>query len=94
MTYAPLEIDPEEDRRIRLALVQADRTLCDHLRAAAPPGTYEAAFLRRDADTFDTTDRALLKRLRWHYRRRLPAWLRPKVNPDDPIVRERELLHG
>ena len=94
MTYQPPENDPEEARRVHLAQAVADRSVMDHLRAAAPRGTYEYVFLRRDPDTFDASDRALLKRLRWHYRDRLPSWLRPKKNPDDPIVRERELVDG
>jgi hypothetical protein len=36
-------------------------------------------------------------RLFWRYRRNMPAHLAPKVNPDDPIVREqraKEIVRG
>ncbi len=82
------EEDPEEPTRVRQAIVQAARGRMDQLRAAAPRGTYEHAFLRRDPASFDAVDLALLDRLTWHYRDRLPAWARPKLNPADPIVQE------
>jgi hypothetical protein len=94
MTFLTPETDFEQDARIRAAFVTLDRLLCDRLFAATRPGTYERAFLLRDPSTFDPTDRAFLKRLAWHYRTRLPAHLRPKVNPADPIACERELLDG
>lgn len=93
MHLAP-ETDFEQDARIRAAFVANDRLLCDRLFAATKPGTYERDFLLRDPATFDPADRALLKRLAWHYRTRLPAHLRPRVNPADPIARERELSDG
>jgi len=82
------EEDPEEAARIRRAVVQQAAIKADALRAAAPAGTYEHAFLRRNPATFDVTDLALLERLAWHYRGRLPTYLRPRLNPTDPIVRE------
>lgn len=78
----------DDAARARQAIVQAARNRMDMLRAAAPRGTYEHAFLRRDPDGFDAVDLALLDRLTWHYRDRLPVWARPKLNPADPIVQE------
>ena len=92
--YVPAEADSEQDARVRAALVQVDRLMCERLLAAAKPGTYERHFLGRDPATFDPADRMTLRRITWFYRRRLPSHLRPMTNPDDPIVRERECLDG
>lgn len=92
--YAQPEHDNDDDIRARAAFVQHDRILCDRLVAATKPATFERAFLLRDPATFDPADRQLLRRLAWFYRNRLPAWLRPSKNPDDPIVRESTLRHG
>lgn len=89
MTWAPPEQDTDDAARVRQAVVQAARNRMDQLRAAAPRGTYEHAFLRLDPASFDAVDLALLDRLAWHYRDRLPAWARPTFNPADPIVREK-----
>lgn len=87
MTWSPPEAD-DDVARARLAVVTAARNRMDLLRAAAPSGTYEHAFLRRNPASFDVVDLALLDRLTWHYRDRLPTWARPKLNPADPIVQE------
>lgn len=88
MTWSPPDPDTDDAGRARQAIVQAARNRMEQLRAAAPRGTYEHAFLRRDPAGFDAIDLALLDRLTWHYRDRLPAWARPTLNPADPIVRE------
>ncbi len=88
MSYWQDTEDPEEAQRVRAVAVQAAGLTLDALRAAAPCGTYEHGFLRRDPRAFDAVDFALLDRLAWHYRRRLPRYLRPALNPDDSIVRE------
>ena len=85
-----VEHDPEEAARVRKARVAAAAEKLTALRAAPPKGTYEFMFVRRSPETFDECDFALLRRLVWHYRDRLPGWMRPKLNPDDPIVRELE----
>jgi hypothetical protein len=92
--YPAPETDNEEVARVRAALANLDRILCERLLAAAKPGGYEASFLRRDPATFDQADRLTLRRIAYFYRLRLPAHLRPRKNPDDPIVREMELLDG
>jgi hypothetical protein len=92
--YQAPETDSEQEARVRAAFVAFDRLLIDRLFAATKPGTYEREFVLRDPATFDPADRALLARLAWHYRRRLPAHVRPRSNPSDPIVREREFLDG
>lgn len=94
MTVTPTEDDPEEQRRIARAIAEADRNLASALFAATEPLTYERALLSRRPETYDEHDRATLKRMAWHYRNRLPRWLRPKFNPDDPIIRERDQAHG
>jgi hypothetical protein len=93
VSWQPPDHDPEQERRVRAAFVQADRDLAERLFYVAKQGSYERAMLSRDAATYDDADRRLLRRMAWHYRRRLPAWARPTVNPDDPIVRESEQRH-
>ena len=91
MTYAHEPDDPEEDRRLRGTAEQGAAIRMDALRAAAAAGSFEFVFLRRSPATFDAFDFVLLDKLAWHYRRRLPRYLAPKLNPDDPIVRQ---AHG
>lgn len=92
--YSGDDHDPEEASRVRRAIVVAARIKVEALRSAAPHGTYEYAFLRREPATFNDVDLAVLDRLAWHYRRRLPSYLRPPRNPDDPIVRESATDNG
>lgn len=92
--YPEPDHDPEEAARVRRVIVQGAAIKIEALRAAAPHGTYEYVFLRRDPATFNDVDFAVLTRLAWHYRRRLPRYLRPPVNPDDPIVRESATSDG
>jgi hypothetical protein len=80
--------DPEEARRVRMSSERFARLRMNDLRAAAAPGSFEHAFLRRDPATFDSFAFALLDRIAWHYRRRISRSLAPKLNPDDPIARE------
>ena len=80
--------DPEEAARVRATAVQFAKLRLDELRAAAPSGSFEFAFLRRDPTRFSDMDFAILERLAWHYRRRISRFLAPKTDPDDPIVRE------
>lgn len=82
--------DPEEDARVRRALLIRDRERVRCLHGLTRRGSYDRAFLEIDPASYDDTDRALLKRLLWHYRRSLPADLRLTQNPADPIVREIE----
>ena len=84
----PEPADSEELARQRWAAVRAARLKLDALMATAPPGSFEFTFLRRDTESFTDFDFGLLERLAWHYRRRIPRSLAPKLNPDDPIVRE------
>jgi hypothetical protein len=82
--------DREEEARLGAARVSAARVRMDALRGAAVARSYERAFLRREPATFGVFEFALLDRLLWHYRARLPGFLRPKLNPDDPIVGEND----
>jgi hypothetical protein len=81
--------DPEEARRLRKTAETAARLKLDALVAAAAPGSFEYEFLRRDPATFEDFHFDLLTRLAWHYRRRIPRFLAPALNPDDPIVRHK-----
>lgn len=84
------EDDPEEAGRVYKAVIAATRDKLDALRAAPPPGSFDHQFVRRDPATFDATDHEILRRLIWHYRRRVPGWMRPRMNPDDPLVRAQQ----
>jgi hypothetical protein len=92
--FAAPDADDDDAARVRTAQVNSDRILCDRLFAAAKAAGWEAYFLKRDPATFDALNRMMLRRLAWFYRLRLPAYLRPRRNPDDPIVREMELSDG
>ena len=94
MTYAGSDTDVEQERRVHTTLVEFDRLICDRLLAATKPGTWERDFLLKDPATFDQAARTTLKRIAWFYRTRLPSHLRPRKNPDDPIIRESEFLNG
>jgi hypothetical protein len=55
--------------------------------------SYDRRFVQWNKSTqarhLSDRQRAYFERLFWRYRRSLPRHLRPTVNPDDPIVRER-----
>lgn len=80
--------DSEEASRVRKALVTAARARMAALRDVVRPGSYDHALVHRRPDMLDDVDLALLSRLCWHYRKRIPRHFAPSQNPDDPIVRE------
>lgn len=83
------DIDDEDRARAANTILRRDWMWVEHLRASGVVrGGYERTFLGLDPDGYDDTDRLLLRRLVWHYRRAFPASMRLKINPADPIVRE------
>ncbi len=44
--------------------------------------------VQADFDWLTAEQRAALERMAWKYRRQIPPHLAPKLNPDDPIVRD------
>ncbi len=94
MTWQSPESDPEEDVRVRRALVMGARGKLEALRDAPGLGSYLRDFVRRDPASFDLVDFELLRRIAWHYRAHLPHAVRICLTPDDPIVREMETAHG
>lgn len=93
MTYA--YPDPPDDDEERLAIVMAPRMI-ERIRAllgislAPKDRTLVESLARRDPKTLTAEHRSWIASLLWKYRRDLPANLRPRLNPDDPIVREME----
>ena len=95
-------IDAED--RLRLGVAEdhvLQRTL--HALRVIPRPFYgrDAAFIRavvgQRAEMLSDRQRAHLKRVAWRLRRYLPPAIAPRVNPDDPIVREidrKELENG
>ncbi len=95
MIWTPPE--PPDDDAERLAL-----TLAPYLRAridvllTVPMTAADHALVegmaRRDPKTLTPDHRGWIFRLLWKYRRssEIPASMRPKLNPDDPIVRAME----
>lgn len=86
-------MDAEDAERSAQAQAAADRLLLKHLAALswAPRHPYARAIrelLAADLTRLTPLQAHQLRKLAWAYRVRLPAHLRPKVNPDDPIVRE------
>ena len=98
MAYAVREEDAEEAARIEKALVTWLGGRITALRALQlPPASAEAKFIERmdlQLNVFhraaDKNDVRMIKRLCWNYRRQMPAPSRPKLPPDDPVVREME----
>lgn len=93
MTYAMP--DPPDDDAERLALVLAPRmraSIQALLNVTMLPNDQALldSLARRDPATLDAQQRHWIAQFMWRYRSRVPAALRPKLNPDDPIVREME----
>ena len=95
-------IDAED--RLRLGIIE-DHVLQRTLNAlrCVPRPFYgrDAAFLRgvlgQRVERLSERQRDHLKRVAWRLRRYLPPAIAPRVNPDDPIVREidrKELENG
>ena len=86
-------IDAEDTERLRLAEAQAFRAILKRIAdlAWAPNHPHRRTvrhFLTRDLTRITEHERGEIMQLAWMYRRDLPEHLRPKLNPDDPIVRE------
>jgi hypothetical protein len=94
MTYA--QPDPPDDDAERLALVLAPRMrecIRALLNVTMVPNDQALVqgLARRDPATLTAQQRHWIAQLLWRYRRNVPSELRPKLNPDDPIVREMEM---
>lgn len=95
MTFALPDLDTPEQDAARQAASQRDflRLVVAALgQVRMLPGHPDQGRLRRlmQVDLAAITDEqiAALDRMAWRYRRQLRRGLAPKVNPDDPIVRE------
>lgn len=97
MTWQPPEQDDDEERmRITLAPVMAARIryLLALTVMAGKDRTLAEQLGRRDPKTLTPEHRHWVQQLLWRYRRALPAGVAPRLNPDDPIVREMEAAGG
>lgn len=95
------EPDAEEETRVRRAVGAARKAVIAAMARAGiaeAPGTRDARLLRElkraDPDWLDEDQAQALDRLAWKHRRKLPRHLVPRMNPDDPIVRELEGRNG
>jgi hypothetical protein len=99
MTRCPEPPETDADDAARLAAInrKAWRLTIEALRHVTMlPGHSDKWRLRQlvavDLDRISDGQIAMLNRLAWRYRRQMPKHLVPKLNPDDPIVKE--MAHG
>ncbi len=95
MTWAPPEPEDDDAERMATALAPYLRSRIEALlKAPLMPKDRDlvAAMARRDPKTLTPDHRQWISGLLWKYRRsaEIPASMRPKLNPDDPIVRAME----
>jgi len=94
MAWSPPEPDDDDEERIALAFAPL---MAERIRALMPvtmsPRDCELleAIARHDPKTLTADQRHWVRQLRWKYRHSLPEDQRPKLNPDDPIVRKLEI---
>ncbi len=86
-------MDDEDRARLAIAEAAAFRAILKRIGdlAWAPNHPHRRTvrqYLTMDLTTLTEHERGEITRLAWMYRRDLPEHLRPKLNPDDPIVRE------
>jgi hypothetical protein len=95
-------MDPDDRARVRAAETAALRLVMNSLRMIPTPfWGMDTQFIRhvccKVPEHLTERQRAHVARVAWRLRRYLPQHLKPRVNPDDPIVKEnaeRERLHG
>lgn len=89
---APL--DAEDAARVRQAVDAELRLLVSAIRGTdrrlwgIDTGFVDGACRCVPVSAMSDRQREHIRRVAWRLRRYLPAHLRPKLNPDDPIVRE------
>lgn len=86
-------MDEEDRERLAIAEAAAFRAILKRIAdlAWAPSHPWRRtvrSYLITDLTKLTDHERGEIMRLAWMYRRDLPEHLRPKLNPDDPIVRE------
>lgn len=92
----PREDDHDADRRVARAVRQARLgNLAALAMCSIPAGSRDRkdvldlrAKLDRDREPLTQKESERITQLMWKYRRQLPRGLAPKLNPDDPVVRE------
>ena len=82
----------QQAARVAAAEAEARRVLIKALREVIMLRDIDSAARRRlvaaDLDRWTRDDQRDLDRMAWRYRRQLPRHLAPRLNPDDPLVRE------
>ena len=101
MAYAVPEEDAEEATRMLKAEIAWLGGRVTALKAVCAPTTRDGAFFERMDMQLNVFRRMvpevevqLIKTLSWKYRREMPAHTRPKLPPNDPVVREMEANGG
>jgi hypothetical protein len=74
-----------EERRV---MIRALREALNNTRSMQADRARLRRLLAADLGRWSRDDQRDLDRLAWRHRRRLPHYLAPRLNPDDPIVRE------
>jgi hypothetical protein len=95
MTLWWIEQEPSAEDAERTALALAPtmrRCISTLLQLELLPNDRDLmqALARRPDAELTAERRHWVRQTLWRYRRRLPADIRPKANPDDPIVRAME----
>lgn len=91
--WADPEVPEEEAARMTVALAPWARErlrLLSQIAMTKVDSHLVQALARRPDGEIDAERRYWIRQLLWRYRRLLPPDMRPKVNPDDPIVRAME----
>jgi hypothetical protein len=94
MTYAQPEPEDDDEERLAIALAPRMAAYVSALFAITMvPKDREllGSLARRAPQTLTAEHRLWITRLAWKYRSDMRRSLRPKLNPDDPIVREMEM---
>jgi hypothetical protein len=93
MWWIEQERTPEDAERTAIALAPSVR---EHIKTLLQLDLLQndrdlmEALLRRPDNELTAERRRWVRQALWRHRRRLPPDIRPKANPDDPIVRELE----
>lgn len=94
MTWSPPEAPDDDAERLAIVLaplmVERITTLLGLRVMTVRDRELVQAMARRDPRTLTPDHRHWVQQLLWRYRRALAADIAPKLNPDDPIVREME----
>ena len=84
----------QAEAEARRVLIRALREVLNGTRSAQADRARLRRLLAADLARWSREDQRELDRLAWKCRRLLPRHLAPRLNPDDPIVKERAHVPG